>query len=123
MVIRREAPKGYSAVVDSQREDSQDDTWRTLMPAPKSGDHLSYERLLHDILPFVRNLARRHCRRRQDREEAVQEKFLTVYRVRHTYDPDRPFSPEAPVANLFAATPELHSSISALAICQCYAQW
>ena len=77
MVIRREAPKGYSAVVDSQREDSQDDTWRTLMPAPKSGDHLSYERLLHDILPFVRNLARRHCRRRQDREEAVQEKFAT----------------------------------------------
>jgi hypothetical protein len=34
--------------VDSQREDSQDDTWRTLMPAAKSGDHLSYERLLHD---------------------------------------------------------------------------
>jgi RNA polymerase sigma factor (sigma-70 family) len=88
-----EQPKGYTAAVGSQRMDSQDDTWRTLMRAAQSGDRLSYERLLHDIMPFVRNLARRHCRQPQDLEEAVQETLLTVHRVRHTYDAGRPFSP------------------------------
>jgi RNA polymerase sigma-70 factor (ECF subfamily) len=73
--------------------DSQDDTWRTLMRAAQAGDRLAYERLLHDITPFVRNLARRHYRQPEDLEEAVQETLLTVHRVRHTYDPGRPFSP------------------------------
>jgi RNA polymerase sigma factor (sigma-70 family) len=93
VVIRKQAPKGYTAAVDSQREASQDDTWRTLMQAAQAGDRLSYEQLLHDIVPFVRKLARRHCRQPQDLEEAVQETLLTVHRVRHTYDPRRPFSP------------------------------
>jgi RNA polymerase sigma-70 factor (ECF subfamily) len=93
VVIRKEEPKGYTAAVDGKHKDSQDDTWRTLMRAAQSGDRLSYERLLHDIIPFVRNLARRSCRQPQDLEETVQETLLTVHRVRHTYDPGRPFSP------------------------------
>jgi len=93
VVIRKQEPKGYTAAVDSQRKDSQDDTWRTLMRAAQSGHRLSYERLLHEIIPFVRNLARRHCRQPEDLEEAVQETLLTVHRVRRTYDPGRPFSP------------------------------
>lgn len=92
-MIRKEEPKGYTAAVENKRKDSQDDTWRTLMRAAQSGDRLSYERLLHDIIPFVRNLARRRCRQPQDLEEAVQETLLTVHRVRQTYDPGRPFSP------------------------------
>lgn len=63
------------------------------MRAAQSGERSSYERLLHEITPFVRNLARRHCRHPQDLEEMVQETLLTVHRVRHTYDPGRPFSP------------------------------
>jgi RNA polymerase sigma-70 factor (ECF subfamily) len=73
--------------------DSQDDRWRTLMRTAQSGDRLSYERLLHDIIPFVRNLARRQCRQPEDLEEAVQETLLTVHRVRPTYHAGRPFSP------------------------------
>lgn len=83
-----QGPKGYTAGVDSQ-----DDTWRSLMRAAQSGERASYERLLHEITPFVRNLARRQCRHPQDLEEMVQETLLTVHRVRHTYDPARPFSP------------------------------
>ena len=63
------------------------------MRAAQSGDGPSYARLLRDIGPFVRNLARRHCRKPEDLEEAVQETLLTVHRVRHTYDAARPFSP------------------------------
>jgi RNA polymerase sigma factor (sigma-70 family) len=73
--------------------DSQDDTWRGLMRAAQAGERASYERLLRDITPFVRNVARRHCRHPHDLEEMVQETLLTVHRVRHTYDPARPFSP------------------------------
>ncbi|HWG78053.1 MAG TPA: sigma-70 family RNA polymerase sigma factor [Steroidobacteraceae bacterium] len=73
--------------------DGQDDTWRSLMQAAQSGERASYERLLHEITPFVRNVARRHCRHPHDLEEMVQETLLTVHRVRHTYDPARPFSP------------------------------
>jgi RNA polymerase sigma-70 factor (ECF subfamily) len=73
--------------------DGQDDTWRSLMRAAQAGERACYERLLHEITPFVRNLARRQCRHPQDLEEMVQETLLTIHRVRHTYDPARPFSP------------------------------
>lgn len=63
------------------------------MRAAQSGERASYERLLREITPFVRNVARRHCRHPHDLEEMVQETLLTVHRVRHTYDPARPFSP------------------------------
>jgi len=63
------------------------------MRAAQSGDRLCYERLLRELIPFVRNLTRRHCRHPQDLEEIVQETLLTVHRVRHTYDSARPFSP------------------------------
>lgn len=72
---------------------NQDDTWRGLMCAAQAGDRASYDRLLREIAPFVRSLARRHCRHPEDLEEMVQETLLTVHRVRHTYDPARPFSP------------------------------
>ena len=80
--------KGYTAIVDSQ-----DERWRSLMRAAQSGERSPYEQLLREITPFVRNLARRHCRHPQDLEEMVQETLLCVHRVRHTYDPARPFSP------------------------------
>lgn len=63
------------------------------MRAAQAGERASYEQLLHEITPFVRNLARRHCRHPQDLEEMVQETLLCVHRVRHTYDPARAFSP------------------------------
>jgi RNA polymerase sigma-70 factor (ECF subfamily) len=80
--------KGYTADVDSQ-----DDRWRSLMRAAQSGEQSSYEQLLREITPFVRTLARRYCQHLQDLEEMVQETLLCVHRVRHTYDPQRPFSP------------------------------
>ncbi len=80
--------KGYTA-----RVETQDAIWRELMHAAQAGDRASYERLLQDIIPFVRNLARRHCPYAQELEEVVQETLLTVHRVRHTYDAARPFGP------------------------------
>jgi RNA polymerase sigma-70 factor (ECF subfamily) len=63
------------------------------MRAAQTGDSVAYERLLREISPLIRALVRRHCSNRADIEEMVQETLLTVHRVRHTYDPDRPFCP------------------------------
>lgn len=67
--------------------------WRQLMTAAQDGDRAAYERLLRDILPFLRALVSSQHRARDRVEEVVQEVLLTVHRVRHTYDPARPFRP------------------------------
>jgi len=63
------------------------------MRAAQDGDRRAYERLLREVIPVVRAVARRVCAERRDLEEIVQETLLTVHRVRHTYDPERPFTP------------------------------
>jgi RNA polymerase sigma factor (sigma-70 family) len=63
------------------------------MRAAQDGDGRAYERLLREVTPIVRAVARRVCAERRDLEEIVQETLLTVHRVRHTYDPQRPFTP------------------------------
>jgi len=63
------------------------------MVAAQTGDGVAYDRLLRGVTPFIRALARRHCRNPSDLEELVQDTLLTLHRVRHTYDPGRPFSP------------------------------
>jgi RNA polymerase sigma-70 factor (ECF subfamily) len=63
------------------------------MRAAQSGERTAYERLLRDVTPFIRSIVRRHCNNRADIEEMVQDTLLTLHRVRHTYDPARPFGP------------------------------
>ena len=78
--------------LNTSNETESDGEWRRLMAAAQAGDRAAYERLLRAILPFIRAIvARQH--RTQDRvEDAVQDVLLTVHRVRHTYDPARPFT-------------------------------
>ncbi|MGH8260425.1 MAG: sigma-70 family RNA polymerase sigma factor [Steroidobacteraceae bacterium] len=71
----------------------RDRLWSGLMVAALAGDRAAYQRLLNEIVPFVRALARRHCGNPADVEELIQETLLTVHRVRQTYDPARPFTP------------------------------
>ncbi len=75
------------------RRAERDLEWSQLMRAAQAGDRQAYERLLREVTPIVRALARRRCVIREDVEEIVQETLLTVHRVRHTYDPGRPFLP------------------------------
>src|SRR5580700_2090624 len=71
----------------------RDRTWSQLMRAAQSGERTAYERLLRDVTPFIRSIVRRHCNNRADIEEMVQDTLLTLHRVRHTFDPARPFGP------------------------------
>jgi RNA polymerase sigma-70 factor (ECF subfamily) len=64
------------------------------MVRAQDGDQAAYCRLLKAIVPVIRGMARRRIY--QDEallEDVVQDVLLTVHRVRHTYDPDRPFLP------------------------------
>ena len=60
------------------------------MEAAQNGDRAAYERLLRETAPFIRAIvARQHTRDRI--EDVLQDVLLAVHRVRHTYDPARPF--------------------------------
>ena len=65
--------------------------WSRWMAAAQDGDRAAYERLLKDCLPFLRAIAGRYHRTADRREDVVQDILLTLHRVRHTYDPTRPF--------------------------------
>ena len=74
----------------TQGDGTNREDWSQLMAAAQDGDRTAYERLLRNIVPFVRAIASGH--HRADRiEDVVQDVLLTVHRVRHTYDPARPF--------------------------------
>lgn len=68
-------------------------SWSQLMVAAQDGNRFAYERLLREIVPFVRIMVLKRNRSDAELEETVQDVLLTVHRVRHTYDPSRPFKP------------------------------
>lgn len=72
---------------------SRDVDWAILMAHAQDGDSAAYLRLLHETTPYLRSLALRWYHDPQDVEDAVQDIFLTVHAIRHTYDPARPFGP------------------------------
>jgi RNA polymerase sigma-70 factor (ECF subfamily) len=67
--------------------------WAALMARAQAGDRVAYHRLLTEITPYVRSIAARYHRTREDVEDAVQDILLSVHTIRHTYDPGRPFGP------------------------------
>jgi RNA polymerase sigma-70 factor (ECF subfamily) len=64
------------------------------MVRAQDGDQAAYCRLLKAIVPVIRGMARRRIYQDETLlEDVVQDVLLTVHRVRHTYDPGRPFLP------------------------------
>lgn len=68
-----------------------DDSWSMWMAAAQDGDGRAYERLLREITPYIRALVRQQHRSPDRADDVVQEVLLSIHRVRHTYDPERPF--------------------------------
>ena len=76
-----------------EQQAQQEAQWVAWMRATQAGDAASYEQLLRSVSPLVRALARRYCRGPVQSEDVVQDVLLTLHRVRHTWDPRRPFTP------------------------------
>lgn len=67
--------------------------WGALMAAAQDGDAAAYARLLQSVAPVVRALGRRGGLDTGATEDLAQDVLMTVHRIRHTYDPERPFGP------------------------------
>ena len=61
------------------------------MAAAQGGDRRAYERVLAASVPLIRAAARRQGVAVDQLDDVVQETLLAVHRVRHTYDPARPY--------------------------------
>jgi len=84
---------GQHRVAAAQTSADRELDWSILMGRAQGGDRDAYRRLLSEITPYLRALAARRHRDRNDAEDAVQDILLTLHAVRHTYDPTRPFGP------------------------------
>jgi RNA polymerase sigma-70 factor, ECF subfamily len=75
------------------RSSARDIDWSILMARAQSGDVDAYRRLLGEVVPYLRPLVARWHRDQRDVEDTVQDVLLTLHTIRHTYDPNRPFTP------------------------------
>lgn len=65
----------------------------SLMAAAQQGDENAYRHVLESVRPLVFGYVRKRINSAEAAEDVCQEVLLTVHRVRHTYDPGRPFEP------------------------------
>lgn len=85
-----------NALYTERAEDAaagDDAQWSQWMRQAQAGDRATYQRLLQSIVPYLSAIARRHFGPYDGIEDAVQDVLLIVHRVRHTYEPERPFKP------------------------------
>jgi RNA polymerase sigma-70 factor (ECF subfamily) len=76
-------------VVDTERGAR----WREWMTSAQRGDALAYERLLEDLLPFVRGVVRARIGDDPGAEDVVQEVLLSIHTARHTFQAGRELEP------------------------------
>ncbi len=67
--------------------------WREWMASAQRGDALAYERLLDDLLPFVRALVRARIGDDPNAEDVMQEVLLSIHTARHTFQAGRDLEP------------------------------
>jgi RNA polymerase sigma-70 factor (ECF subfamily) len=79
------------APADPHPSAASEDAWARLMAAAQDGDRASYDRLLREIVPFIRAIVVQQHRAPDRADDVVQDVLLTLHRVRHTYDPSRSF--------------------------------
>jgi RNA polymerase sigma-70 factor (ECF subfamily) len=72
---------------------TDDILWGQWMLQAQEGDRAAYDALLRAVTPYVRTITRRYLNPSDEAEDALQEVLLVVHRIRHTYEPGRPFRP------------------------------
>ena len=76
--------------------DFNDEQWRTwgrLMERVQESDMEAYSLLLGGISPVIFNFVRKRVFNPDQVEDVYQDVLLTFHKARHTYQPDKPFSP------------------------------
>lgn len=81
------------AADDADETENRARDWARLMSLAQAGDQTAYRRLLKEILPVVRAMVRKRIFDPLLVEDVIQDTFLAMHRVRHTFDPAYPFLP------------------------------
>jgi RNA polymerase sigma-70 factor (ECF subfamily) len=74
-------------------KDGQWQAWTDLMRLTQAGDQAAYARLLEETSPLILNYVRKRVFDPQYVEDVFQEVLLTFHKAKHSYRPERPFSP------------------------------
>mgnify|MGYP005854451541 CR=1 FL=1 len=74
-------------------ESDREDRWRGWMASAQDGDGDAYQRLLFELLPFVRSIVRARMRDDPSVEDIVQEVLLSIHTARHTWRRERTLAP------------------------------
>lgn len=69
------------------------EAWPAWMARAQAGDGEAYTRLLHALVPVIRNIVSKQISGADLVEDTIQDVLLTLHRIRHTYDPACPFLP------------------------------
>src|SRR6266478_1863027 len=70
--------------VTSSRIWETDRKWTAWMAAAQAGDKATYEKLLHECIPFIERVALRQGVRSSFVDDIVQETLLTIHLMRDT---------------------------------------
>lgn len=73
--------------------DERAERWRSWMRAAQEGDAALYQRLLTELLPYIRNVVRGRVGDDTAVEDVVQEVLMRIHTARHTYRAERPLLP------------------------------
>ncbi|MDE2112654.1 MAG: hypothetical protein KGJ79_16050 [Alphaproteobacteria bacterium] len=73
--------------------DDSDARLGALMQCAQVGKTAAYDELLRLSVPIITRVVRPHYHTDVEIDNAVQDVLLAVHSVRHTYSPDRPFTP------------------------------
>ena len=73
--------------------DERETRWRTWMVAAQAGETPAYEKLLAELIPYLRRFVQRRLLNAAAAEDVVQNVLISIHRARVTYRPERRFSP------------------------------
>lgn len=74
-------------------QEERAERWRNWMRAAQEGDAEAYQRVLTELLPYVRSVVRGRVGDDAAVEDVVQEVLMRIHTARHTYHPERPLLP------------------------------
>ncbi len=73
--------------------ENPDTRLRALMKAAQAGDGAAYAELLKLSIPIISRVVKSQRIPNLETDDVVQDVLLSLHSVRHTFDPDRPFTP------------------------------
>lgn len=67
--------------------------WEKLAQEAQKGNKNAYNRLLHEVIPYIRGILVPRITSKDWVEDIIQEVLISVHKSLHTYSADRPFKP------------------------------